>query len=193
MQSFIPLLFETARVLVATACAGAAIVGLTHWAVRSHKLDPFGAFPRAVRRLSDPVIRPLERRIVRSGGNPVNAPWWLFWIVVIVGLLLLSLLGWIVDSIISLSYAAQSGPRGMLRFVVDGAFGLLMACILIRVIGSWFGISSYNRWMRPFVWATEWLLEPLRRTLPPFGAFDISPMVAWLLLMLVRWFVVGLL
>jgi YggT family protein len=47
--------------------------------------------------------------------------------------------------------------------------------------------------MRPCVWLTEWLLEPLRRVLPPLGMFDISPMVAWLLLMLARWFVVGLL
>jgi uncharacterized protein YggT (Ycf19 family) len=29
---------------------------------------------------------------------------------------------------------------------------------------------------------TEWLLEPLRRLLPPFGPLDLSPMVAYLLL-----------
>ena len=77
---------QIARLLVAVVCLGAAVVGLTHWAVKAKKLSPFGGFARAIRKVSDPIIKPLERRIVRSGGNPVNAPWWLFWIVVIGGL-----------------------------------------------------------------------------------------------------------
>jgi uncharacterized protein YggT (Ycf19 family) len=40
---------------------------------------------------------------------------------------------------------------------------------------------------------TDWLIEPIRRILPPFGMFDFSPMVAWLVLYIVRDFIVGLL
>jgi YggT family protein len=57
-----------------------------------------------------------------------------------------------------------------------------MIALLVRVIGSWFSVSPYAKWMRPFIMLTEWLLEPLRRLLPPFGPLDLSPMVAYLLL-----------
>jgi uncharacterized protein YggT (Ycf19 family) len=40
--------------------------------------------------------------------------------------------------------------------------------------------------MRPFVALTEWFLAPLRRVLPTFGPFDISPFVAYFLLYIVR-------
>ena len=43
---------------------------------------------------------------------------------------------------------------------MDGLFGLLIACVLIRVIASWLGISSYAKWMRPIAFLTDWLLEP---------------------------------
>jgi YggT family protein len=188
-----PAVIPIARILVALVCLGAAVVALTHWAVKAKKLSPFGGFVRAIRRVSDPIMKPLERRMVRSGGNPVNAPWWLFWIAVIGGLILLSLLQWSLGTLASLGYAAQAGPRGVLRFLVSGLFGLLIACVFIRVIASWLGISSYSRWMRPVVFLTEWLLGPLRRLIPPLGMFDISPLVAWLLLILARSLVLGLL
>jgi uncharacterized protein YggT (Ycf19 family) len=40
---------------------------------------------------------------------------------------------------------------------------------------------------------TSWLIDPIRRILPPFGPFDLSPMVAWLVLYVVRGFVLGIL
>ena len=56
-------------------------VGLTHWAVRSRRITPFGAWPRFMRRASDPVLLPLERRVIRAGGSPQDAPLWLIGIV----------------------------------------------------------------------------------------------------------------
>lgn len=186
------LILQAARILVASLCLATAIIALTHWGVRNKKLSPFGPFPRLVRKLSDPILTRLERRVVRAGGNPQNAAWWLFWISVIGGLIFLSLLSWAIGTLASLSYAASYGPRGVLRFVVDGVFGLLIACVLIRVIASWLGLGRYSPVMRPFVFLTDWLLEPLRRVVPPFGMFDISPIVAWLILVAARWFIVGL-
>ena len=89
------MLFATldlvARTLVVVALVYASAVALTHWAVRSRRITPFGAWPRFVRRVSDPVLLPLERRVVRAGGNPQDAPLWLLGIVIVGGLLLLSL------------------------------------------------------------------------------------------------------
>jgi len=188
-----PSLLQAVRVLVVMCCLASAVVALTQAAVRNRKLSPFGFFPKLVRRLSDPILKPLERRIVRTGGNPQHAAWWLFWISAIGGLILLSLLEWALRAAGQLSLVVHSGPREITRYLLDAVFGLLMACLLIRVVASWLGVSPYTRLMRPCVWLTEWLLEPLRRVLPPLGMFDISPMVAWLILLVVRWLVVGFL
>jgi YggT family protein len=167
-------------------------VALTHWAVRSRRITPFGGWPRFVRRASDPVLQPLERRVVRSGGNPQDAPLWLVGIAIVGGLLLLSLVHWLVGFAVTLGVLAQSGPQAWARFLVSGLFSLLMIALFVRVISSWFGISPYRPWMRPVMILTDWIVDPIRRILPPFGMIDFSPLVAWLLLSVLRGFVLSL-
>jgi YggT family protein len=187
------LLYTAIRALVVLALAYASIVALTHWAVRSGRIEPFGAWARFVRRLSDPVLQPLERRVIRSGGNPQNAPYWLLGIVIGLGLVLLSVTLWLIELIVRITYMARSGPELWIQTLVSFLFTVLMTAILVRVIGSWVGIGRYRKWMRPFYLLTDWLIEPIRRLLPPFGMVDFSPMVAWLVLYVVRGFVMGLL
>ena len=188
---FFALLIVAARIAVIVALAYASAVALTHWAVRSRRITPFGAWPRFMRRVSDPVLLPLERRVVRAGGSPQDAPLWLGGIVIVGGLLLLSLVQWLAGAVAELAIMAQSGPRELVRFLVSGVFTLLMVALLIRVIGSWFGISTYRRWMRPVMLLTDWIIEPIRRVLPPFGMIDFSPLVAWLVLSIVRSFLLS--
>ena len=191
------MIFDTldlvARVLVVAALVCASVVALTHWAVRSRRITPFGAWPRFVRRLSDPVVVPLERRIVRAGGSPQDAPLWLLGVVVAGGLLLLTLVHWLAGFAATLGTLSESGPRAWAGFLVSGLFNVLMIALLIRVISSWFGISPYRPWMRPVMALTNWIIDPIRRILPPFGMIDFSPLVAWLVLTLVRGFVLSLL
>ena len=181
------------RSIVLLALAFAATVALTHWAVRSRRIDPFGTWPRLVRRVSDPILLPLERRVIRAGGSPQNAPLWLLGLVIGCGLLLLSLTQWLIGTASGLVLLAHGGPRVWLRVLVSAVFTILMAAILIRVIASWLGIGEYRKWMRPVYALTNWLIDPIRRILPPVGIFDFSPMVAWLVLFVVRGFVLGLL
>jgi YggT family protein len=193
-MAFVTYALHTAvRTIVIAALVYASAVALSHWAVRNRRINPFGRWARLMRKVSDPVLLPLERRILRAGGNPQNAPIWLLGIVIGGGLVLLSLTGWLIDLIIRLRYMAQSGPRMWVATLVSFMFTVLMAAILIRVIGSWLGIGPYNRWMRPVYVLTNWLVDPIRRILPPLGMIDFSPMVAWLVLYVVRGFVMGLL
>jgi YggT family protein len=180
------------RTLVIVALAYASIVALTSWAVRSRKINPFGAWPRAMRKISDPVLLPLERRIISAGGSPQSAPLWLVGLVIALGLVLISLTQWVIGAAVGISLAVRGGPRIWLRLVVSAIFTILMTALLIRVIASWFGIGPYHRWMRPIVALTGWLIDPIRRIMPPFGMIDFSPMVAWLVLYVVRGFVLGL-
>ena len=182
-----------ARALVVVALVYASVVALTHWAVRSRKIGPFGAWPRLVRRLSDPVLLPLERRVIRFGGSPQDAPLWLLGIVILGGLILLSLTNWLLGLLGTLGALAYASPRDWIRVLVSWAFSIVMLAIFIRVIASWFGVSEYRRWMRPLVFLSDWIVQPIRRILPPAGMIDFSPMVAWLVLWVARGFVLGML
>lgn len=185
------VLVAVVRWLVVGALVYAAVVALTHWAVRSKKLTPFGAWPRTVRRLSDPVLHPIERRLVRAGGMPQSAPYWLLAIVVIGGLLLVSLVNWGIGFVYSLGTLAGADPRVWLLTLLSWTFTILRFALLVRVIASWFGVSLYSKWMRPVVFLTEWILEPLRRVLPPFGPLDLSPLVAYFILWIAERVIIG--
>jgi YggT family protein len=174
------------RLFVAGAFVLSLIVALTHWAVRSNKLQPFGAWPRFVRGWSDPILQPIERRLARGGGNPQSAPSWLVGLAVLGGLALISLVRWLMGFILGMISLA-SNPTGMLApTLVSYTFSLLIGALMIRVIGSWFGIGPHNRVMRVFYVLTDWLVEPLQRVLPTMGPFDISPLVAYFVLSFTR-------
>src|SRR2546426_8285550 len=80
------------RILVFAAFCLAALIAFAGWLVRSRRVSPFGGFGRTLRSVTDPVLRPVETRLVRLGGNPVHAGWWLGVLVAVAGVLLLSLI-----------------------------------------------------------------------------------------------------
>ena len=181
------------RTLIVVALVYASLVAVTYWMVRSRRINPFGAWPRFMRRVSDPVLLPLERRIMRAGGSPQDAPLWLLGIVIGGGLLLFTFVQWLAGFVVTLRFLATAGSHAWLRFGLGILFQILIIAIIIRVIASWFGISPYKRWMRPVMVLTDWLIDPIRRILPPLGMLDFSPLVAWLVLVVVRNFVMSLL
>lgn len=185
------LLLDVVRWVIVVALAYVAIIALTHWAVRSRKLSPFGAWPRTVRRLSDPVLRPVERRVIRAGGSPQSAPYWLLAVVVLGGLLLISLVRWSIGFTYSLGSLASAPLRIQLLTLLSWIFTILRLALIVRVIASWFSVSTYSKWMRPVAVLTDWILEPLRRVLPPFGPLDLSPLVAYFILWIAERVIIG--
>ena len=184
------LLFVTRVIVLAFFIVG-AVVALTHWAVKRGSLSPFGPWPRAVRRVAQPLLRPIEKRLHRSGGNPSSAPYTLFFVALIGGLALLALVQWGIGTYYQLEASASMGARGLFYFFVNAVFSVLMIAILIRVVVSWFGISPYSKPMRVVYGLTDWLILPLRKVIPPFGMIDVTPLVAYFLLYLARWVLVG--
>jgi YggT family protein len=79
------------------------------------------------------------------------------------------------------------------------AFQLYEFLILIRVLLTWINTDPYNPVIRhPIVQIlhqiTEPVLQPLRRVIPPIGgALDISPVIALILLDILRRVLVGFL
>ena len=131
------------------------------WLVRTRRLNPFGAVARLVRRTIDPVLRPIERRVVRAGGLPTNAPWWALAAVVLSGIVLISLLEFLRSQLALVSLAVESGPAGIYRVVVTWSIAVLQLAVIVRVLLSWVPT-------RPGSWYARWafrLTEPLFR--PP--------------------------
>jgi len=89
--------------------------------------------------------------------------------------------------------AATSGPRSTFRLIIEIVYRILMYALIVRVIAAWFGLFRYSKWIRPAYILTDWLVEPIRRVVPPLGAMDVSPIVAWLVLMIGRSVLLGML
>ena len=178
-------------VFAAAVVAGAAC--LLSWLVRTRRVSPFSPVARFVRRAVDPLMAPVERRVVRAGGVPASAPWWTLVAVVVGGIVLLSLIQFLFAQFAGASVAVAQGPRGILRLVVSWAFGLLQVAIIVRVISSWFGRAQYSPWVRWSYVLTDPIIVPLRRIVPTLGMIDITPLVAWLLLSLLQALVLGVL
>lgn len=171
----------------------AALAALGSWLVRTRRVSPFSTLGRALRSATDPIIRPVERRLVRMGGNPVHAGGWLIVLTAVAGVILLSLLGWFLTTFQRVQLAAGSGPRATLALIVRLAYRILVFALFARMIASWFGIFRYSRWMRPAYILTDWIVVPIRRVVPPLGAFDVSPLVAWLALWVLHRFLLAML
>jgi YggT family protein len=159
-----------------------AFVALGSWAVMTRHINPFSRIGQAIRRFTDPILEPVERWLRRRGGNPRNAGWWILGGSVVGGILLITITDWLIVQVARMAMAGQAGPRGVLRLVVYYAGQLVIIALIVRVIGSWFGKGRFNRWMRPAYRLTDWIVEPLRKIVPPIGMIDITPLVAWLLL-----------
>ena len=172
---------ELIRLVVLVGLIAAATLAVGSWALTAHHLSPFGKLGRMVRRLSDPVIEPIERFVLGRGGNPRNAPWWLLGMAIVGGIVLLTVAQWLVAAVDSARLAAGAGPRGVVRLLITLAGRVLGLALIVRVIGSWFGAGRFRPWMRPFYALTDWLVEPLRKVIPPIGIIDITPLVGWVL------------
>src|SRR5881409_4317418 len=112
-----PEIRELIRYAVFGVFALSVVVASASWLVRTRRVSPFGALGRTLRGMSDPLIRPVEARLVRSGGNPVNAGWWLVVGVAVAGVLFLSLFGWLLGAAQQTAWAIRGGPLGVARLL----------------------------------------------------------------------------
>src|SRR3989454_5214517 len=158
------------RVLVFAAFCLAALVALAGWLVRTRRVSPFGGVGRTLRSVTDPVLRPVETRLVRLGGNPVHAGWWLVVLVAVAGVLLLSLIDWLVRTARWFYAAATGGPGALFAFLIGAAYNLLIIALVVRVVASWLRLVRHSPRVPPPHALTHWLVEPIRRLLPPAGA-----------------------
>lgn len=180
------VLIVAVRYAVFAIAIVAALVFLVDWLVRTRRINPFHPIARTFRQAVQPLLVPIEQRVVRAGGLPSNAPWLALIAVVVSGILLIVLLGFIRNQLLYATMAGAAGPRGLYVLIVTWVFGILQLALLVRVIASWFRLSEWKPWIRWAVVLTEPILRPLRRVIPPFGMIDVTPLVAWLALRIIE-------
>src|SRR6266480_5176196 len=163
-----------------------AVICLLDWAVRTRKISPFTAVARFCRSTVDPIIAPIERRVVRAGGSPASAALWALVAVVVGGILLLTLFDIIRLEVVRSIIASQEGTAGIFHLLVSWTFTILKAAIVVRVISSWLPISPYSPWVRWSYRLSEPILAPFRRIIPTLGGLDLSPIVAYIVLNVVE-------
>ena len=181
------------RVAFFLVAAVLAVIAAIDWLVRTRRVNPFGRVARFFRQNVDPAFAPVDRLIVRAGGVPAAAPWWALAAVVLAGIALLSLLGFLRSQLLTIAFAAQVGPMGFVALLISWTFGILQLALIVRVVSSWIRISPYSKWIRWSFVLTEPILRPLRSIIPTLGMIDITPLVAFFGLALLEGFLMSLL
>jgi len=170
-----------------------AVFCVIDWLVRTRRVNLFGPLARFTRSRIDPILEPIERRVVRAGGNPVSAPLWALAAVVIGGILLISVMDFLRAEILGLAFAVQNGTGGIFKLLVAWTFDFLRIAILVRVVSSWLPISPYSPWIRWAYAVSEPILKPLRQVIPAMGPVDITPIIAYFVIGFIQGRVLGLL
>jgi YggT family protein len=183
-----------AWVRVGLLYGGILIAGIAavDWAVRTRRINPFNRISRFCRSTIDPLLTPIERVIVRAGGEPSAAGWWALVAFAVFGILLIALLQFIGGVLFDANAAVQAPGWSEIRtLIIRWIFSILLIALIVRVISSWLPISPYSRWIRWSYLLTDWMVRPLQRVIPRVGMFDITPIVLYFLLQLAEWVILG--
>lgn len=150
-------------------------------------LNPFGWASRTIRRVTDGLVIPVRGGLRDVGADPKFAPL----VVILIAILLGFFLAWLAETlfvtVIGVIDSTQSGAIiRLFGFIIYGLLSFYLLLITMRIVFGWARLSYSNRLMRFLVDTTEPLLGPLRRMIPPLGMFDLSPLVAGLIIWLFR-------
>ena len=177
---------------VIAVIVGVIVLVLLRLIANQADLNPFGWSSLTIRRLTDPLIGPVRRALVGFGVDPKYAPLVTILIVILLGWFSLQLVASMANTVagvlMSLSRHAVVPVIGYVLYALLSFYSLL---IFIRIVFSWAMVSYSNRVMRFLVDATEPMLGPLRRIVPPVGTFDISPIAAFIIVWLFQAAIAG--
>ena len=136
---------------------------------------------QAIYRITNPVLMPLQRIV------PVRR---MHWPALVLAWLLALLWMWALTAM----RGSASGPAALMLLglakLLDFSLVMTMLLIVLRALLSLVG-GGYDNPMRPVLaQLTDPLLRPIQRVLPSLGGFDFSPLVAILVITLLRILVV---
>jgi len=179
-------------VAVQVAIAAVILLMIIRLIADAMDLNPFAWTSRTIRRLSDGLVMPVRGGLRAFGVEPKFAPLVVILISILLGYFLLQLVSTIFTTVVGVMDSAQRGAFiWVLGFILYGLLAIYSLLIIIRIVFSWGMLDYRNRIMRFLIDVTEPLLGPLRRVIPLLGRFDISPIVALLLLWILQGALMG--
>ena len=182
---------QTLYVIITYAVVGVIVATIVLMLVRLlmnyMDVNPFTRPAMMVRRLSDPLLNPVRRSLMGFGFQPNFAPLVVILIAILLGWFAMQLAKDVLGTANGVILSASSGRFiALIGFLLYGALSVYELLIFIRIIFSWGAVSYANPVMRFLIKATDPLLVPLRRIIPPLGMMDISPIVAFILIWLFK-------
>lgn len=155
-------------------------------------VNPFNRSAMMVRRLSDPLVDPVRRSLAGFGVEPKIAPLITILLVILVGWFAVQLAASVLNTVAGVMLAvSRSSVVAVIGYLLYGLLAFYSLLIFIRIIFSWGMVRYSNPLMRFLVNATDPLLVPLRRMIPPLGMFDLSAIVAFILIWLFQQAIAG--
>jgi YggT family protein len=188
---FVNLIYFINLAIVAVVVAIILLL-LVRLALNYADVNPFSRPFMLVRGATDPLLTPVRRALLGFGFKPNLAP--------LVTILIACLVAWLASQLVTdvlgtIALAIRAARQGRLVALTGtllyGFLSVYALLIFARIIFSWGMVSYANRVMRFLVNATEPLLGPLRRIIPPLGFMDISPIVAFLIIWLFQRAIAG--
>ncbi|HEX8354094.1 MAG TPA: YggT family protein [Pyrinomonadaceae bacterium] len=171
---------------IATVILVVILLMLARLILNKADLNPFSRPIIMIRRLTDPLVNPVRRPIVQMGFSPNVAPLVVILIAILLGYFASQFIGTVLATARGLIKSVMLGaPISFIGWLIFGALALYSLMIFARIIISW-GVSPHNRLLHFLIRATEPVLGPFRRIIPPLGMIDISPIIVLLLLDLLQ-------
>ena len=174
--------------IVAIIIAGIVLV-LLRSLFRRMDVNPFTWHAITVKRLTDPIVLPVRGMLVAMRVDPIVAPVIVIVVFILIGFFVIQVVNGFLNTVAGILTAVSSGrPNAavaILGYLLYALVGLYELMIFARIIMAWF-VVSYGKRMRFLIRTTEPLLAPLRRLIPLVGMFDVSPIIAFVILWVVQ-------
>ena len=152
-------------------------------------VNPFGWVPFHLRRVTEPLVRPLRQPFsgytMRFDLLPLVAAASILFAGLFVGYVYDTLRGILVDVELSARNNVMSGRRTLVWLILLTGV-LYEAAIFLRIILPWFGLGYGSRLVRFTFKITEPLMRPIRRLLGRYLVISMFDFSALLALILVR-------
>ena len=190
-MSIFSQIYEFFWYAIATIITFLVVLMLLRTILNYADVNPFGWGARTVRSMTDPMVNPVRRGLVRAGLDAKLAPLITILIAILLGYIAVLLVGSVTKTLDGIIDSLQRGAViSLVGWSLYGLLAIYSLLIFTRIIFSW-GVSSVNSVMRFLIRVTEPVLGPFRRLIPPLGMFDISPMVVLLLIQLFQSAIMG--
>ena len=149
-------------------------------------LNPFSRPVIMVRRWTDPMVNPVRRPLVQAGISPNVTPLVVILLAILLGYFATLFITTVLGTVKGLLYSVREGrPIAVVGYIISGTLAMYSLMIFARIVMSW-GVSAHNRLLHFLIRATEPVLAPFRRLIPPIAFMDISPIVVFFLLNLLQ-------